>query len=267
MTDAPPSPLLGVGVLVTRPHAQAAELIAAIQGKGGTAICFPVIEIVPRDTTEVAAAAATLPHPDIAIFVSRNAVAHGLSYAANAAKAAVGPATAAAIRAAGQAVEIDPGQGYDSENLLAEPALRDVAGKQVLIIRGGNGREGRGRELLADTLRERGAIINYLPVYERGLPDVDPELLFEVEAAWRDGKINAVTAMSVETLDNLSALLPESCVQQLENVPLVTPAARVIKEALDRYPASSPILASGPQTADMVDAIISTQQHTGQTPD
>jgi len=267
MADAPSSPLLGVGVLVTRPRAQAAELIKAIQDKGGTAIAFPAIEIVPRDTTEVAAAAAALPHPDIAIFVSRNAVAHGLSHAAGASKAAVGPATAAAIRATGQTVEIDPRQGYDSENLLAEPALRDIAGKQVLIIRGGNGQEGRGRELIANTLRERGAIISYLPVYERGLPVISPELLVEVENAWRSGRINAITAMSVETLNNLSTLLPEWCAQQLENVPLVTPATRVIKEALDRYPASSPILASGPQTADMVDAIITMQQQTGQTPD
>ncbi len=267
MTDTPPSPLLGVGVLVTRPRTQAAELVEAIKSKGGTVVCFPVIEIVPRDATEVAAAAAALPNPDIAIFVSRNAVTHGLPHAAAAAKAAVGPATAAAIRAAGQTVEIDPGQGYDSEHLLAEPALRDVAGKQVLIIRGGNGHQGRGRELLADTLRERGGIISYLPVYERSLPVINPALLAEVETAWRDGNINAITAMSVETLDNLSTLLPKWCAQQLENVPLVTPAARVIKEALDRYPASSPILASGPQAADMVDAIIAMQQHSGQTPD
>jgi uroporphyrinogen-III synthase len=267
MTDAPPSPLLGVGVLVTRPRAQAIELVEAIQSEGGTAICFPVIEIVPRNTADVAAAAATLPNPDIAIFISRNAVAHGLSHAAGAAKAAVGPATAAAIRAAGQTVEIDPGKGYDSENLLADPAFRDVAGKQVLIIRGGNGQEGAGRELLADTLRERGGSISYLPVYERSLPVINPALLAEVETAWRDGNINAITAMSVETMNNLSTLLPEWCAQQLENVPLVTPATRVIKEALDRYPASSPMLASGPQAADMVDAIIAMQKHSGQTPD
>ena len=62
--------------------------------------------------------------------------------------------------------------------------------------------------------------------------------------------------MSIETLSNLIALLPEWCVQQLDIVPLVTPAARVIKEALDRYPASSPVLASGPQAANMVHAII-----------
>ena len=46
MTDAP---LQGLGVLVTRPRAQATELIEAIQSKGGSAICFPAIDIVPRD--------------------------------------------------------------------------------------------------------------------------------------------------------------------------------------------------------------------------
>jgi uroporphyrinogen-III synthase len=63
MTD---SPLHGVGVLVTRPRAQAAELINLIQDNGGKAICFPVIEIVPRDSSAVARDAAALPTPDIA---------------------------------------------------------------------------------------------------------------------------------------------------------------------------------------------------------
>jgi uroporphyrinogen-III synthase len=257
MTD---TPLQGLGVLVTRPRAQATELVQAIEEKGGKVICFPALKIVPRDRIEIDNDAAALPAADIAIFVSRNAVDHGLVYATGAAKAAIGPATAAAIRSAGQTVEINPDSGYDSESLLAEPALGEVAGKQVRIIRGS-----RGRELLADTLRERGASVGYLSVYERKLPTVSPDLLVEVETAWRDGKINAITVMSVATLENLGTLLPEWCASQLENMPLVTPAARVIKEALDRYPESTPVLASGPQAADMVDAIIAMQQQTGQT--
>ncbi len=254
MTD---TPLQGVGVLVTRPRAQATELVQAIEAKGGEVIYFPAIEIVPRDQIEITKDAAALAAPDIAIFVSRNAVDHGLPHAAGAAKAAIGPATAAAIRAAGQTVEINPdnGSGYDSESLLAEPALREVAGKQVRIIRGN-----KGRELLADTLRERGAGVEYLCVYERKLPTVSSDLLAEVETAWRDGKIKAITVMSIATLKNLGILLPEWCASQLENMPLVTPAARVIKEALNRYPESTPILASGPQAAAMVDAIIALQK-------
>jgi len=252
MTD---SPLHGVGVLVTRPRAQARELVDLIQNKGGNAICFPVINIVPRDESAIAADAALLPRPDIALFVSRNAVAHGLSYAAGAIKGATGPATAAAIQAGGQTVDIQPDRGFDSESLLEAPALQEVAGRNILIIRGED-----GRELLANTLRERGATVDYLSVYERALPTCSPELLAEVEAAWRGGRLHAISVMSVQTLKNLIVLLPDWCRQRMEDMPLVTPAARVIKEVLDRCPASRPVLAAGPQAAEMVEAIIETQR-------
>ena len=248
MTD---TRLQGVGVLVTRPRAQAAELIKSIEDHGGRAICFPVIEIVPRDRADVEADAAHLPKPDIALFVSSNAVAYGLSHADDAIKVAIGPATAAAIEAAGQSVDISPADGYDSESLLQEPALQSVSGKHVRIIRGGE-----GRELLANTLRERGAFVDTLSVYERQLPNISTAALDEVETAWLAGQIDAVTVMSVETLNNLACALPKSMRNALANVALVTPAARVIKELLDRFPASNPVLASGVLATDMVDAIM-----------
>ena len=88
------------------------------------------------------------------------------------------------------------------------------------------------------------------------LPDVGPETLADVESYWRQGSINVITVMSVQSLRNLAALLPAWCVHQIESTPLVTPAGRVLKEALDRYPASRTILASGPGADDMVEAII-----------
>lgn len=248
MTEAP---LDGMGVLVTRPRAQAKDLVTAIEAEGGRTISFPVFEIVPQSESALVASAASLPKPDIVIFVSRNAVAHGLRFARGALIAAIGPSTAAAIRDAGQTVDIESSAGYDSESLLAEVALQDVAGRNIHIVRGDD-----GRELLAETLRVRGATVNYLSVYERALASAGPQSLAEVETAWRDGRINAVVIMSVASLRNLQCLLPEWCRQQLELVPLVTPAARVIKEALELYPASRPILASGPQAADMVQAMI-----------
>lgn len=248
MTD---SPLQGVGVLVTRPRAQATDLIAVIKNKGGEAICFPVIEIKPHDEVDIRSAAASLPQADIVIFVSSNAVLHGLAFAEGALKAAIGPATAAALQAAGQHTDISPADGFDSESLLKEPALHDVGGKHVRIIRG---RE--GRELLAETLRERGAIVDYLSVYERVLPRISAGQLLEVETAWLAGRINAIIIMSVETLNNLLSVLPKTLVDDLVNVPLVTPAARVIKEALDRFPACRPVLAPGTQATELVDAII-----------
>jgi len=248
-------PLQGIGVLVTRPRTQAAELIDLIENKGGNVVCFPVIEIVPRDVSAIDAEAALLQPPDISLFVSRNAVAHGLDYAAGGAKGAVGPATATAIEITGQAVDIQPENGFDSESLLVEPALQNVSGKTIRIIRGDD-----GRELLADTLRERGAKVEYLSVYDRVLPECKPELLAKVETAWQSGSLHATTVMSVQTLKNLITLLPDWCRQRIDDMPLVTPATRVIKEALSCCPEARFHLASGPQATDMVDAIIAIQR-------
>ena len=247
-------PLHGVGVLVTRPRTQANELVSAIEAQGGHAICFPVIEIAPFDTNIVDKAVAALERPDIVIFVSRNAVEYGIGYTNDGLIAVIGPATANAIRAAGRVVDIQPASGFDSEHLLAEDALRDVAGKRVRIIRGT-----AGRELLADELTARGALVDYLSVYERRQPQPGPDMLADLESQWRQGHINVVTVMSVQSLTNLIDLLPAWCREQLELTPLVTPAGRVLKEAMDRYPASRPILAPGPGADVMVKAIIALQ--------
>ena len=253
MADAP---LAGVGVLVTRPAEQAGDLVAAIEAAGGRSIAFPVIEIATRSTQEIEAELAGRADPDIVIFISRNAVEHGLAWSGDAAIAAVGPATAAAIEAAARVVDICPASGFDSESLLAEPALRDVRGKTVRIIRG-NG----GRELLATTLRERGADVDYLEVYARRRPDYEPAEIEAVRRRLEGGEIGAVVVMSVESLHNLLALLPESCHAAFAKTRLVTPASRVIKEVADRLPGCPAILADGPGAGEIVRAIATLAPH------
>jgi uroporphyrinogen-III synthase len=250
----PDRALEGVGVLVTRPRAQAEQLVHAIETRGGVARCFPVLEIAPFDTLDVRNSVEHLGKPDIVVFVSRNAVEHGIRFTDGGEIAVIGPATAAAVNDAGRVVDIQPAHGYDSEHLLAEERLRDVAGKRVRIVRGKG-----GRELLAETLKERGATVEYLSVYERRLPEVSANALADIEAHWRSGDIDVITVMSVQSLRNLVTLLPDWCREQLESTPLVTPAGRVIKEALERFPASRPILAPGPGADDMVQAIIALQ--------
>jgi len=247
-------PLQGVGVLVTRPRIQATELVNAIEGQGGRAYCFPVMEIAPFDDNVVHRQAAELGKPDIVIFVSRNAVEYGIEFTDGGRIAVIGPATAKAVKAAGRVVDIQPASGFDSEHLLEEPALRDVEGTHIRIIRGTS-----GRELLAEELTARGAAVEYLSVYERRLPEVGPETLADLESRWRQGEINVITVMSVQSLINLAEILPAWCAAQLATTLLVTPAGRVLKEALDRYPASRPTLAAGPGADEMVQAIIAIQ--------
>ena len=247
--------LQGVGVLVTRPRAQAGKLIAAIEAAGGEAIGFPVLEIAARHPELVEADANRLERPDIAIFVSANAVRYGLPFAGDAAICAIGPATAAAIEESGLDVSIRPEDGFDSEHLLAEPALQDVSGQTVRIIRGAD-----GRELLADSLRERGANVEYLSVYERQIPRYSESELQELANRWLAGDIDYVTVMSVASLENLLQLLPAACLERLVTSVLVTPAARVLKEAHNRIPGPQHKLADGPQASDMVRAIIELAQ-------
>jgi len=242
--------LAGVGVLVTRPDQQADELVHAVESHGGQAVRFPTIKIIPRDAAEISACAAALPDPDIAIFVSGNAVRYGLLFAESARISAIGPATAAAIEATGRPVDIRPTSGFDSEHLLAEAALEQVSDTTIRIIRGQD-----GRELLAETLRDRGATVDYLAVYDRLIPEYESAEIDEYTAKWQSGKINVVTATSVASLENLITLTPDSCQNLLARTPLVTPASRVIQEALNRFPDIPAVLAEGPHADQIVRAI------------
>ena len=252
MSDAA---LTGAGVLVTRPRHQSAELVSAIEHDGGTAYLLPCIDIVARDPDAVRRELASLPAADVSIFISRNAVEHGLEFA-DGELAAIGPTTAAAIRGHGRTVAIMPETGFDSESLLAEPALRDVRGKAIRIIRGN-----AGRETLGTALAERGARVDYVSAYERRLPVHPRQVLDELDARWQRGEIDAVVAMSVESYRNLTALLPEFSRRQLASTPLVTPSERVLKEALTQYPGCPVSLSDGPQAVDVVRGIAAALAH------
>ena len=253
------SPLTGYRVLVTRPAHQADELVEAIDRAGGQAVRFPVIQIIGRRPEVVAREFASLPRPDIAIFVSRNAVLHGLAAIRNsgASIAAVGPSTKAAIESAGVEVAISVDGGFDSEHLLTHAAFDDVAGKAVTIVRGES-----GRELLSDTLTSRGAKVSYLSAYRREMRRASPGEVEALDKRWCGGGIDCVTAMSVETLKNLLCQLPPSSLEQLRQTPLVAPGARVIQTAMELVPGISGVMASGPRTADMLNALIEAR-HSG----
>ena len=246
-------PLANCRVLVTRARHQAVDLIAAIEGAGGTAVPFPAIEIQGRNADIIAQEQAALPKPDLAIFSSPNAVEFGLEAVGpeGVRMAAIGPATQAAIERAGRRVDLFSDSGFDSEHLLAEPELQAVRGKIIRIVRGDT-----GRRLLAEVLRERGATVDYVSVYRRLPARHSPEALAEIERTWRSGGIDCATIMSVETLEHLLSILPEYCRNALKTTPLVTPSKRVIQTAAEKIPAAQTTLAPGPLAADMLRALI-----------
>jgi hypothetical protein len=101
-------------------------------------------------------------------------------------------------------------------------AVWDAAGQRILIFRG-NG----GRELLRDTLRQRGAEVDYAEVYRRQRPQTDPAPLL---ARW-PREVQVVVVTSVETLENLAAILGERGESLLRQTPIVVVSERIRQRA------------------------------------
>ncbi|CAL1241544.1 uroporphyrinogen-III synthase [Candidatus Methylocalor cossyra] len=228
MADAADRSLAGISVLVTRPAEQADGLCALIEAAGGRARRLPLLAIAP---TGNAAAQAALSQPeqwDWVIFLSANAVRWAPAIdrwprRPRPRLAAIGAATAAALRAAGLPVDLIPEPQFNTESLLANPALRQVAGARILIVRGVG-----GRELLAEVLGQRGAEIAYAEVYRRIRPTVDAAALIEL---WRGGGVDAVVATSGETLQHLMELLGPVGAEFADRTPLVVIGTRLAELA------------------------------------
>jgi uroporphyrinogen-III synthase len=245
--------LAGCGVLITRPEHQSHDLASEIEAAGGQVFHFPTIDIIGRDIDEIGREFAELPKPDIVVFVSGNAVAYGLAAVRgkNTKIAAIGPATRAAIESVGINVDIFPDKGFDSEHLLQHNAFLTVRDSNILIVRGQS-----GRELLAETLRERGANVDYLYVYDRVQHEPTLADLENLETALSEGRIGFVTALSVETLQHLVQILPPQSIRLLRKSTLVAPSPRVIQTASELIPGIATVLAPGPQAPAMVSALI-----------
>ncbi len=194
------------GVLVTRPKLQADDLCVAIESHGGRAIRFPVVEIAsPVNFDSLYSIIRHLEDFDIAIFISPNAVSKALDLLKNQqcvlpeslSIAAVGKGSAKALSANGLRVDIFPQQQFNSEALLSQAEMNQVQNKRILIFRG----EG-GRELLAATLRQRGAKVTYAEVYRRLKPKCDIATLIR---QW--SKIDVVTVTSNGGLCNLYEMM------------------------------------------------------------
>ena len=241
-------PLSGAAVVVTRPREQADELIAQIESAGGAVLALPVLRIAPVD-----ADTSMLSSADIVIYISRNAVRYCPVSALgdNARIAAIGPATAAELRQVGLRVDIESTRGFDTESLLAQPALQQADGLSIAIVRGVG-----GRELLAATLRDRGADVCYVEVYQRIPASPDPELLQPVQNNLTGGSENYVVVMSVDSLSAMLQIMPPNAGGQWHNAVLVTPSRRVIQTASERLPDTPVLLSGGPQPNDIVGSII-----------
>jgi uroporphyrinogen-III synthase len=223
-------PLSGFKIVVTRPRDQSAPLARRIEQQGGIAVLCPLLDISAlQDTTVLQEKLSHLADFDLAIFVSPNAVHYGIEAIRKAGGlppglkiAAIGQGSATALRDLGIRDVIAPAERYDSEGLLAVAELQNVAGWRVMVLRGES-----GRELLADTLRARGATVEHVACYRRSKSAMNPQWLLATAP-------DAISVTSSEALDHLWQILDDKVRRTICGTMLFVPHPRIAERAVQQ---------------------------------
>jgi uroporphyrinogen III methyltransferase / synthase len=164
-------PLHGEVVAVTRARAQASGLAGRLRELGAEVVETPAIRIEPRPVEgELLEAVDRIGEYALVCFTSPNGV--GLFFEtlastrrdaralAGATVAAIGPGTAAALVEHGIRADIVP-ERFLAEALVEALEPVEVDGRRVLVARAAE-----ARSVLPDALRERGAVVDDVALYE-----------------------------------------------------------------------------------------------------
>lgn len=215
-----PAPLRHKTIVITRPKEQAAHLAELIHQAGGEAVIFPTIEIQdPADIKTLDARIDRLDAYDLAIFISPTAVIRAMdrislrrNLPSNLKIAAIGQGSGRELKRRGVRDILAPTVRFDSAALLDLPDMQQMNGKHIVIFRG----EG-GREVLAETLRQRGALVDYAECYRRVCPGTSAQGLIQ---RGLQNEIHGIVVTSSEGLLNLVNMVGESGSAWLKSTPV-----------------------------------------------
>ena len=219
-------PLHGKRVVVTRARAQASGLARQLRELGAEVVELPAIRIEPRiESEEVGQAVGRIGEYALVCVTSPNGAhllfealeAGGLdARALDGIVAAIGPGTARALKEHGIAADVVP-ERFVAEALVEALAGVEVKGRRVLVARAAE-----ARDVLPDALRERGAEVDVVALYETIREQPSPEAIEAAQSA------DYVTFTSSSTVRNLTEALGE------------------------RFPADARIVSIGPITSETV---------------
>lgn len=194
-----------VRILVTRPAAQARALVQDLEKAGARVTALPTIKTVaPPDWQPADRAIENITSYNYLVFSSVNAVAEfhrrlrQLKSSITEIDAipifAVGPKTAAALAKKGlQCRQV--AKEFAAEGLLELFAKENIKGRRILIPRAL-----QAREKLPEKLREAGATVDVVPVYQTIFPPESAAALSELLAA---DNLDLITLTSTSTAVNL----------------------------------------------------------------
>jgi uroporphyrinogen III methyltransferase/synthase len=242
-------PLYGKRVVVTRARAQASGLAKRLRGLGAEVVELPAIRIESRiEGDEVKRVVEQISDYALIVLTSPNGVrllfeamreagldarafggwrtngesartategtSMGSPSSPGTTVAAIGPGTARALSRCGIAADIVP-ERFVAESLIEALAAIDVTRKKVMVARAAE-----ARDVIPDHLRERGADVDVVALYETVREEPSSEAIEAAQAA------DYVTFTSSSTVRNLSEALGE------------------------RFPADARIVSIGPVTSE-----------------
>jgi uroporphyrinogen III methyltransferase / synthase len=222
-------PLHGRRVVVTRARAQASGLAATLRALGAEVVELPAIRIEPRiESAEVREAVAAIGEYTLLCLTSPNGVrllfealaadGRDARALAGATVAAIGPGTARALRQEGILADVVP-ERFVAEALVEALAEVAIEGRRVLVARAAE-----ARDVLPEALRERGAEVDVVALYETVREEPSAEAVEAAQGA------DYVTFTSSSTVANLTEALG------------------------DRLPRSARVVSIGPVTSEAVRA-------------
>jgi uroporphyrinogen III methyltransferase / synthase len=175
-------PLHGRLVAVTRARAQASELAARLRGLGADVLETPAIRIEPRvleipRLEDYALVCFTSPNGVRILFEALDELGLDARALAAATVAAIGPGTAAELKLHGVRSDVVPERSV-AEALVEALLPVAVEGERVLVARAAE-----ARDVLPDALRERGAEVDVLPLYDTVAEPLDDDGLDALAAA------------------------------------------------------------------------------------
>jgi uroporphyrinogen III methyltransferase / synthase len=173
-------PLHGRSVAVTRARAQASALAARLRALGAGVVEAPAIRIEALageapDVTAYDLICLTSPNGVHLLFERLRGAGRDARSLAGATVGAIGPGTAAALREHGIEADVVPERSV-AESLV--DALRDVPAKRALIARAAE-----ARDVLPDALRQRGAQVDVVALYETVAEPLDHRTLAAARSA------------------------------------------------------------------------------------
>lgn len=255
-------PLFGKRVVVTRAREQASELKRLLEDSGAQVLQFPTIEIAPPESFDALDRAIAARY-DWLIFTSINGVqffferlfANGKDARAltSAKIAAVGQATADALRARGIAPDVMPERFISTEllPLLAE----DQRGIRTAIIRAEE-----GRDELPQELRRRGGEADLVVAYRTVAAEYD---LDELRTLIATDSIDAITFTSASTVDHFFAKLSDDERARVLGRAVVASIGATTSEAIARYGRTPDVVAPAATVQALHDALVE-HLHQGQ---